>query len=196
MKPNQLDLFSQSEVSVTPSNKPPILLMDVAALSKWKARIFTHQQRVKKAQPVKQESLFTLSSEVTLCGSPTHVDPHIIDPFTLKPSPLSFYRLPADSPGQACLYFVIDMTADLLLYVGETCKSNKRWKGTHDCKRYIEKYLDLHYKYELNTAVNIAFWWDAPEKTRPRQELELALIQKWKPPFNKENWQYWGQPFG
>ncbi len=170
--------------------------MDVAALSKWKARIFTHQQRVKTTQPVKQESLFALSPDVVLHGSPKHVDPEIIDPFILKLSPLSFYRLPTDSPGQACLYFVIDMTADLLLYVGETCKSNKRWKGTHDCKRYIEKYLDLHYKYELKTAVNIAFWWDAPEKTRLRQNLELALIQKWKSPFNKENWQYWGQPFG
>ena len=188
MKPNQLDLFSQSGISVTPSNKPPVLLMDVVALSKWKARIFTHQQRVKKTQPIKQESLFALS--------PTHIDPDIIDPFTLKPSPLSFYRLPTDSPGQACLYFITDMAADLLLYIGETCKSNKRWKGTHDCKRYIEKYLDLHYKYELKTAVNIAFWWDAPEKTRPRQDLELGLIQKWKSPFNKENWQYWGQPFG
>ena len=188
MKPNQLDLFPQSEISVSPSNKPPVLLMDVAALSKWKARIFAHQQRVKKTQPVKQESLFALS--------PTHVDPDVIDPFTLKPSPLSFYRLPTDSPGQACLYFVTDMTADLLIYIGETFKSNKRWKGTHDCKHYIEKYLDLHYKYELKTAVNIAFWWDAPEETRPRQNLELALIQKWKSPFNKENWQYWGQPFG
>ena len=84
----------------------------------------------------------------------------------------------------------------MLFRSGETCKSNKRWKGTHDCKRYVEKYIDLHYRYELNTAVNICFWWDAPVETRPRQNLELALIQKWKPPFNKENWQHWGQPFG
>ncbi|MEO0688447.1 MAG: GIY-YIG nuclease family protein, partial [Cyanobacteria bacterium J06649_11] len=46
------------------------------------------------------------------------------------------------------------------------------------------------------TAVNIAFWWDAPDSTRPRQKLELELIQKWRSPFNKENWKLWGQPFG
>ena len=31
---------------------------------------------------------------------------------------------------------------------------------------------------------NIAFWWDTPTERRSRQQLEQALIQKWKSPFN------------
>jgi hypothetical protein len=162
--------------------------MDEKTLQRWKSQISVHQQQVRTSEPNQQVSLFNLPK--------SHVDPDIIDPFALQPSALSFYRLPVDSPGEACLYFLTDMASDLLLYVGETSKSNKRWKGVHDCKRYIEKYQDLHYRYGLKTAVNISFWWNAPVQARPRQRLELALIQKWQPPFNKENWKYWGQPFG
>jgi len=31
--------------------------------------------------------------------------------------------------------------------------------------------------------------------TRPRQQLEKSLIAKWRSPFNKENWNFWGTPF-
>jgi hypothetical protein len=37
--------------------------------------------------------------------------------------------MPASCLGDACLYFNIDSAASLVLYVGETCRSNKRWKG-------------------------------------------------------------------
>ena len=162
--------------------------MDAQALARWKSQIYDYQQRVRESQPAQQTTLFEVVS--------THCDPDRIHPLSLHLRPMSFYRLPADSPGEACIYFVIDSAAQLLLYVGETCRSNKRWKGTHDCKRYIEKYQDLHYQHKLSCAVNMAFWWDAPVDTRPRQQLELALIQKWRSPFNKENWERWGQPFG
>ncbi len=162
--------------------------MDVKALKRWKSQISAHQQQVRTREPIEQGTLFAVPQ--------AHINPDAIDPFNLSLSPLSFYRSPVEDAGQACLYFVIDMMANLLLYVGETGKSNHRWKGVHDCKGYIENYLDLHYQYELPTAVNIAFWWDAPVKARPRQRLELALIKKWKSPFNKENWKYWSQPFG
>jgi hypothetical protein len=98
------------------------------------------------------------------------------------------------SPQQTTL-FVIDSAASLLLYVGETKRSNKRWRGTHDCKHYISSYQDLHYRYQMETAVNIGFWWDTPIERRARQQLELSLILKWRSPFNKENWELWGQPF-
>ncbi len=188
METNQLDLFLPTEVRSTPANRTPVLLMDEKTLAKWKNQITVHQQQVRTNESTQQISLFNLPK--------SHVEPDTVDPFNLQLSALSFHRLPVDSPGQACLYFVIDIATDLVLYIGETCKSNKRWKGVHDCKRYIENYLDLHYRYGLKTAVNIGFWWDAPLPTRPRQRLELALIQKWKSPFNKESWKYWGQPFG
>lgn len=187
MEPNQLDLFSEASLKSTPTGRPPALLMDGDALMKWKTLIAAYQQRTRESQPVQQVTLFDLA--------PAHVDPDTVDPFTLRLCPMSFYRLPDSSPGDACLYFVIDTAADLILYIGETCRSSKRWKGTHDTKRYLSLYQDLHYQHGLQTAVNIAFWWDAPVQTRPRQQLELSLINKWRSPFNKENWAFWGAPF-
>ncbi|MEP0859729.1 GIY-YIG nuclease family protein [Trichocoleus sp. DQ-U1] len=188
LEPNQLELFSVQQPPYTRINRPEVLEMDALALMKWKAQIAAHQQRARESQPEKQVALFDLA--------PVHCDPDGIDPFRLNLKPMSFHRVPADSPGEACIYFVLDNATQMVLYIGETCRSNKRWKGVHDCKRYIEKYQDLHYRYGLKTAVNMAFWWDAPAKVKPRQQLEQALIQNWKPPFNKENWERWGQPFG
>ena len=61
--------------------------------------------------------------------------------------------MPADSLGHPCIYFVIDQTLPILLYVSESCKSNVCWKGVHDCQRYVEKYHNLHYKHGLERAV-------------------------------------------
>lgn len=183
---NQLNLFS--DLPLERATRSPTLVMDKLALMRWKSRIFDYQQQVRESKPAQQTTLFNLP--------PTHCDFSSIDPFSLRPNPMSFYRLPAGSPGESCVYFVIDSAAPLLLYIGETCRSNKRWKGTHDCKRYIEKYQGLHYQHQLSCAVNMAFWWDTPTNTKSRQQLELALIQLWRSPFNRENWQWYGQPFG
>lgn len=186
MEPEQLSLFDIQSEPVFKSQQP-ILSMSAEALLAWKTRIFEYQQQVKASQPAVQQTLFDLA--------PTHVDPDSIDPFSLTLQPMSFYRLPVDSPGEACLYFVIDNAIPLLLYVGETCQSNKRWKGTHDCKRYISFYENLHRTHQLKTAICMTFWWEAPIAIKPRQQLESALIAKWKSPFNKQNWDVWGTPF-
>lgn len=141
----------------------PTLNMSADALVAWKTRIFEYQQQVKANQPAVQQKLFDLT--------PTHVDPDSIDPFSLTLQPMSFYRMPIDGPGEACLYFVIDNALPLLLYVGETCQSNKRWKGTHDCKGYLTFYENLHRLPQLKTAVCMTFWWDTPLATKPRQQL-------------------------
>ena len=168
--------------------------MDKDALIAWKARIFDYQKQVRSSQPTKQETLFDLAG---LGIAPKHVEPDSINPFCLIPQPMSFWRKPAFDKGQACLYFVIDSTNQpLLLYTGESCQSAQRWKGTHDAKRYIDKYIALHRQHGLSLAVNIYFWYDAPVDTKARQQLELAMILKWRSPFNKEYWQMWGQPFG
>jgi hypothetical protein len=186
LEDNQLNLFS--DLPLTPARRAEALVMSADALLKWKAQILEYQQRVRESKPPEQVTLFDLA--------PKHCDPDQIDPLSLRLVPMSFYRMPADSPGEACLYFVVDSAAGLILYVGETCRSNKRWKGIHACKDYIASYQDLHYRYGIKTAVNAAFWWDAPVDRRARQELELSLIWKWRSPFNKENWERWGQPFG
>jgi hypothetical protein len=155
----------------TPALLAKTLVMSAEALLRWKSQIFDYQQRTRESAPPQQTALFDVA--------PKHCDPDRIDPLTLQLQSMSFYRMPADSPGEACLYFVIDSTVNLVLYIGETCRSNKRWKGIHACKDYIASYQDLHYRYGLQTAVNAAFWWDAPVERKPRQELELNLILKW-----------------
>lgn len=183
--PGQIELFPSKQFK---SKRRDEFVMSTEGLQQWKAQIFEYQQKTRIKPPNQQTALFDTA--------PNHCDPDKIDPLTLQPQSMAFYRMPADYAGQACLYFVVDSAANLILYVGETLRSNKRWKQKHDCKDYIEAYQSLHYKYQLKTAVNIGFWWDTPQRREARQELELALILKWRSPFNKEMWRIWGQPFG
>jgi hypothetical protein len=162
--------------------------MNKEELMQWKAQISKYQQIVRESHPCKQTSLFELT--------PTHCNPDTIDPFNLKLNTMHFWKMPADSPGHPCIYFVVDTQLPIVLYVGESFQSNQRWKGVHDCKRYIEKYHDLHYRYDLERAVSIAFWFDTPTNRTARLDLELSLIKRWRSPFNKECWKWWGQPFG
>lgn len=115
METHQLDLFAGIAIPKS-GDKPKSLIMDADALVQWKTRIAAHQQRTKENQPV-QRTLFDMAK--------AHFDPDKIDPFNLRPYPMSFYRLPVDSPGDACIYFVVDNAARLVLYIGETCRSNK-----------------------------------------------------------------------
>ncbi len=186
----QLTLFSTLELKALVKKEfksEEQLQMSNEYLQNWKAQIHKHQHQMRESKSPEQVMLFDLDSLV--------IEPEVIDPFSLTLHSFSFFRLPTAGLGNACIYFVMDSAAELILYVGETCQSNKRWKGHHDCKRYLDKYKDLHYKHGLTSAINMAFWWDAPVKTRPRQQLEQALIQKWRSPFNKENWSFWSAPF-
>ncbi|MEH1799968.1 MAG: GIY-YIG nuclease family protein [Nostoc sp.] len=185
LEPNQLNLFS--DLTVTPARTAETLVMSLEALLKWKSQIFEYQQKVRESKPPQQTALFDLA--------PNHCDPDAINPFTLPLQSMAFYRMPTDE-GSAAIYFVIYNAMPLLLYVGETCRSGKRWKGEHGCKQYLDSYHSLHHHYGLQREVSIAFWWDAPVDRRSRQELELSLILKWRSLFNKENWERWGQPFG
>ena len=183
----QPPLFSASELkgcyAVTPpagSDLSPVTLTD------WKQRIWQYQQQVRLQIPMRQASLF--EPEISL-------DPEVIDPLTLPRQNTEFWRWKAEDIGVSALYFVIDYDLPVLLYVGETVKSNQRWKGEHDCKRYLLNYRQAHYQHGLASTLGISFWAEAPTQTRPRQRLERALIQKWRSPFNKENWQFWATPF-
>ena len=165
--------------------------MGIDSLQIWKEAIANHQNSAITTRPTTQTSLFDLPSN--------HCDPDAINPFGLTFHPAEFYRLPTMDAGDACIYFVIDLMATarspLLLYIGETCRSSKRWQGVHDCKRYVMNYRELHYTHSIPTQIVMSFWWDAPSKSSQRQKLERELITKWRSPFNKENWQTWGTPF-
>jgi hypothetical protein len=168
----QLSLFSNSEYKTLRNQKP---VMDAYALEQWKLRVFTYQKQVREIKPPQQTSLFELI--------PIHCNSEEIDPFTLHFQSMSFYRMP-DTYGQTALYFIVDSASEILLYIGETCQSNRRWKNTHDCKEYISSYQELNHRYAIKTAVNIGFWWDAPVDRKPRQALEQKMIQTWRSLFS------------
>ncbi len=154
-------------------------------LMAWKQKVATFQRAAKVSPAMEQTSLFAAT-----------IDPaETIAPFTLPQQNTEFWRWQFRDVGVAALYFVIDYQSELLLYVGETVKSNQRWKGEHDCKRYLMNYRQTHYHYNLESQLGIAFWRRAPADRRLRQAIESSLIYKWRSPFNKENWKFWGTPF-
>ena len=83
METNQLNLFAGIALPRS-VNRPESLSMDADAFVQWKTKIAAHQQRVKENQPV-QGTLFEVAK--------AHVDLDRIDPFNLRPCPMSFYCL-------------------------------------------------------------------------------------------------------
>ncbi|MBT9316025.1 GIY-YIG nuclease family protein [Leptothoe spongobia] len=166
-------------------NLQPQTPLSQQEVTEWKCKVATFQMSVKTAPIMQQACLFEQS------GDPADE----IDPFALPQQNTEFWRWQYSDVGIAALYFVIDYHSELLLYVGETVKSNQRWKGEHDCKRYLMNYRQAHYHHNLESQLGIAFWRHAPAERRPRQKVESALIYKWRSPFNKENWRFWGTPF-
>ena len=188
---DQLSLFTAAEKWQTQGYRVDNLTpkMSAEALVSWKIRIIDFQERVEFHPAPEQVDLF---GNAIPSKEP---DPESINPFELEQRNINFWQSPTADEGTSALYFVIDYEAMLLLYVGETVKSNQRWKGVHDCKRYLANYRQSHYEHQLPTRLGIGFWPHAPKETRLRQRLESALIKKWRAPFNKENWTYWGTPF-
>jgi hypothetical protein len=175
------------------------LEMSPIALQDWKQTVLAYQQQVPITAGAHQPNLFANPAPEfavgTAIGSCIITDPEQLNPFTLPQQNTQFWRWRAEDAGVPALYFVIDYAAEILLYIGETIKSNQRWKGEHGCKRYLLHYQQAHYNNNLPTQLGIAFWKDAPSATRSRQKMELQLIYKWRSPFNKENWVIWNTPF-
>ena len=82
-----------------------------------------------------------------------------------------------------------------MLYLGETCQADRRWKGEHDCKHYLAAYGETLVRCGQTPRLSIRFWCDAPRDTRRRRQLEQTQIRHWQPPFNKECRQRWQTPF-
>ena len=185
----QEELFSTQTFTQFPlGQRQKQLVMSRQKLIKWKQRIFNHQNKVRQAPP-EQATLFDAVPQSTADK---------IDPFNLKLHNPQFYRMP-EQEDECCLYFILDMALPLLLYVGETKQTARdRWGGSgtnHYCERYISNYISLHRQYELQAQVCAAFYYGVPEDTRSRQKIESELIHKWRSPFNKQCWKWWGQPF-
>lgn len=191
----QLSLFEST--SAYEVKKKPLqadFVMSDSFLNQWKKRI-SHYQLSQRNSNNNQGSL---TEELSLNFQNNNDDLSAIeslDPFTLKTHTDQFHSLPEYGLSESCLYFILDTHFNLLLYVGETKLSPyHRWIN-HDCKSYIQSYIELHRKYKLPVIIRSAFCWGVPTTRKVRQYLEKQLILKWRSPFNKESWQYWGQPF-
>lgn len=160
-------------------------------LQHWQASVASHQQAARLGERGYQGNLFATT--------PAPLLPYGIDPFSLLPQPLSFWRWPTPPNQGAAHYFVIDDDArlphSLLLYVGETGQAAQRWKGSHDCKAYLASYQQTLQTVGLTAAISVRFWCDAPSQQTARRAQETRLIQYWQPPFNREMQSRWRTPF-
>lgn len=177
-----------------PAPVPPPLLR--TQLLDWQERLRGHQGPLFLGESggAAQVSLFTAMAP----ADPRQLAADL-DPLALQPQSLSFWRWPEAPHQGAAVYLVIDrpdpQAEPLLLYVGETGRADRRWKGDHDCKRYLAAYGEALRKAGLPMALSIRFWCDVPAAIGPRRALEQALIRRWLPPFNKETRERWATPF-
>lgn len=172
--------------------------MGAQALGEWKGRVGEFQAQVRQTPPPTQPMLWTgdeWGKSPDRAGSDV-TDGLQFDPLALAAHPFEFYGLPEDpSPSTPVIYFVIDRAADLILYIGEAVRARSRWAGPHDCKRYYRNYYTLHQELGQEQAVGLSFWGGAFPDAKRRRQQELWLIRRWRSPFNKENWRFWGTPF-
>jgi len=177
-----------------PAPMPPPLLR--GQLLEWQQRLRCHQGPLFAGEVggVAQASLFAAAPAQDPAQRAAG-----LDPLALQPQSLSFWRWPQAPHHGAAVYLVIDRPdpriEPLLLYVGETGRADRRWKGDHDCKRYLAAYGEALRKAGLPMLLSIRFWCDVPQATGPRRALEQALIRRWLPPFNKETRERWATPF-
>lgn len=181
-----------------PAPLPPPLLR--SQLLEWQERLRCHQGPLFRGQAagVAQASLFAAVQPQLQSLDPLQ-RAAAFDPLALQPQSLSFWRWPEAPHRGAAVYLVIDrpdpQVEPLLLYVGETGRADRRWKGDHDCKRYLAAYGEALRKAALPMGLSIRFWCDVPAAIGPRRAVEQALIRRWLPPFNKESRERWATPF-
>ena len=185
----QGDLFSTGALPF--SNGPDFPLQREQLLA-WQQRLHDYQ-----APLFRRET--TQAAQGNLFGTSPDDAAASIDPLSLTPVAMSFWRWPAPSHRGPAIYLVMDRPAQLeqplLLYVGETLAAERRWRGDHDCKAYLAAYGESLQRCELGAQLSIRFSCDVPRATRARRSLEQQLIQRWWPPFNKEPRQRWATPF-
>ena len=156
----------------------------------WRNRIFDHQSKILKN---KHKEIFQQS----IIPNNGCLDNKKIDPFSLQPLSLNFWRSSQQVHDGPAMYFVIDTmkNSKIILYIGETNSANKRWKGEHDCKNYLSNYKEALVSNNLLSHQDIRFFLDAPKDVKLRRRLEQKLISLWLPPFNKETRHRWTTTF-
>ena len=136
-------------------------------LTKWRNRIHNHQFKISKDtnnKTFRQTSLPINKISIE----------RKIDPFSLQPLSLNFWRTNQYIHNGPAMYFVIDSmeSSKIILYIGETNLANKRWKGEHDCKNYLMNYKEALAHNNLSSHQDIRFFLDVPKEVKLRRKLE------------------------
>jgi len=166
------------------------LKIEGETLTEWRKKIHNHQLKISEDSHNKnmQQTIFPIN-KISYEKK--------IDPFSLQPLSLNFWRTNQHVHNGPAMYFVIDtmISSKIILYIGETNSANKRWKGEHDCKNYLTNYKEALADNNLSSHQDIRFYLDVPKEVKLRRKLEQQLIYLWLPPFNKETRDRWTTTF-
>ena len=186
----QFELFSSNtNTSINFQNKNN-LKIKYETLAEWRNKIYDHQLKISEDSQNK-------TSQQTILPVEKFFHERKIDPFSLQPISLNFWRTNQHIHNGPAMYFVIDSleSSKIILYIGETNSANKRWRGEHDCKNYLINYKEALAHNKLSSHQDIRFFLDVPKETKLRRKLEQQLIYLWLPPFNKETRDRWTTTF-
>ena len=189
-KSRQSELFDSKINTSTSLPYSNDLKLKKETLMNWRNKIYIHQSNIiKNKQKTNLQQSFLPEIE--------SFDENKIDPFSLQPLSLSFWRTNKSVHQGPAMYFVIDSmeSSKIILYIGETNIANKRWKGEHDCKNYLMNYNEALAHNNLSSHQDIRFFLDVPKEVKLRRKLEQQLIYLWLPPFNKETRDRWATTF-
>ena len=186
----QFELFGSNINTSFNSQHPNNLKIKGEILTKWRDRIYDYQFKISKDAHNK-------TLQQTCLPIKTISNERKIDPFSLQPLSLNFWRTNQYIHNCPAMYYVIDSieNSKIILYIGETNSANKRWKGEHDCKNYLMNYKEALAHNKLSSHQDIRFFLDVPKEVKLRRKLEQQLIYLWLPPFNKETRDRWATTF-
>ena len=186
----QFNLFETHEDLYIEENQYFELKLKKEELLDWRKRISGHQNNVADllSKENLQKNIFP-DYEIDYSNK--------INPFNLASVSINFWRSNQSINKGPAMYFIIENAeeANMILYIGETNSADKRWKGEHDCKRYIKNYKECLSNNDIDSYVDIRFFLDVPKDVKNRRKLEQALINLWLPPFNKETRGRWSTTF-
>ena len=128
-------------------------------LTEWRNKIYDHQLKI-------SEDSHNKTFQQTILPVKKFFNEKKIDPFSLQPLSLNFWRTNQYIHNGPAMYFVIDSmkSSKIILYIGETNSANKRWKGEHDCKNYLMNYKEVLAHNNLSSHQDIRFFLDVPKK--------------------------------
>lgn len=186
----QKELFSSNSDLYSTYNSSEQLEQDTKSILEWRSKILNHQKKV-------LDNISILLTQKDFINEKDIAKIKHINPFLLTAYSINFWRSNKPVHDGPAIYFVLDSmnNSQVILYIGETNSADKRWKGDHDCKIYINNYKESLINNRIESHLEIRLFLDVPKEVKLRRKLEKELIYLWFPPFNKETRSRWSTTF-